>query len=53
MGEKEIADLVKQIPVGRCGRTSEIGEAAPYLASDELAFTIGGELVIDGGMSTL
>jgi NAD(P)-dependent dehydrogenase (short-subunit alcohol dehydrogenase family) len=53
MGEKEILELVKQILAGRRGRPWEIAEAVPYLASDESAFTVGSELIIDGGMSTL
>ena len=53
MGEAEIAGLVAQIPAGRRGEPGEIAKAAVFLASDEAAFTIGSELVIDGGMSTL
>ena len=53
MGEKEVAELVKQIPAGRRGRSSEVAAAVLYLASDESAFTVGSELIIDGGMSTL
>lgn len=53
MGEKEIAGLVAQIPSARRGRPSEIASAVVFLASDEAAFTVGSELIIDGGMSTL
>ena len=53
MGEKEIEGLVAQIPSGRRGRPSEIASAVVFLASDESAFTVGSELIIDGGMSTL
>jgi NAD(P)-dependent dehydrogenase (short-subunit alcohol dehydrogenase family) len=45
------AAFVKQIPAGRFGRPSEIANAVVFLASDEAAFTVGAELVIDGGMS--
>lgn len=45
--------LVGQIPLGRRGTAREIALAALYLASDEFAFTVGSELVIDGGMSNL
>ncbi len=45
--------LLKQIPAGRMGRVEEIAQAIVFLASDEAAFTLGAELVIDGGMSTL
>jgi NAD(P)-dependent dehydrogenase (short-subunit alcohol dehydrogenase family) len=53
MGEKEIEGLVAQIPSARRGRPSEIASAVVFLALDESAFTVGSELIIDGGMSTL
>jgi NAD(P)-dependent dehydrogenase (short-subunit alcohol dehydrogenase family) len=53
MGEAEIKDLVSQIPAGRRGFPKEIADAVVFLASDESAFTVGSELIIDGGMSTL
>jgi NAD(P)-dependent dehydrogenase (short-subunit alcohol dehydrogenase family) len=53
MGEAEIAGLVAQIPAGRRGLPEEIAKAVVFLASDEAAFTVGSELIIDGGMSTL
>jgi NAD(P)-dependent dehydrogenase (short-subunit alcohol dehydrogenase family) len=45
--------LVAQIPLGRRGHPEEIAQAVVFLASDEAAFTVGSELVIDGGMSNL
>lgn len=53
MSEADIAGLVAQIPAGRRGDPSEIAQAVVFLASDESAFTVGSELIIDGGMSTL
>jgi NAD(P)-dependent dehydrogenase (short-subunit alcohol dehydrogenase family) len=53
MGEREIAALVTQIPAGRRGRPDEVAKAVVFLASDEVAFTVGSELIVDGGMSTL
>jgi NAD(P)-dependent dehydrogenase (short-subunit alcohol dehydrogenase family) len=53
MGEAEIKGLVAQIPLGRRGAPKEIADAVVFLASDESAFTVGSELIIDGGMSTL
>jgi NAD(P)-dependent dehydrogenase (short-subunit alcohol dehydrogenase family) len=47
------ATIQGQIPAGRFGNPSEIAKAVVYLASDESAFTVGSELVIDGGMSNL
>jgi NAD(P)-dependent dehydrogenase (short-subunit alcohol dehydrogenase family) len=38
-------------PIGRLGIPEEIAAIALYLASDESAFTTGGEFVIDGGSS--
>jgi NAD(P)-dependent dehydrogenase (short-subunit alcohol dehydrogenase family) len=53
MSDQDIAGLVAQIPAGRRGDVSEIAKAVVFFASDESAFTIGSELIIDGGMSTL
>lgn len=49
--EEEKAAFVKQIPAGRFGQPSEIANAVVFLASDEAPFTVGAELLIDGGMS--
>jgi NAD(P)-dependent dehydrogenase (short-subunit alcohol dehydrogenase family) len=53
MGEAEIKGLVDQIPAGRRGVPKEVADAVVFFASDESSFTIGSELVVDGGMSTL
>lgn len=45
--------LTSQIPAQRFGEPSEIAQAVVFLASDEAPFTVGSELVIDGGMSNL
>jgi NAD(P)-dependent dehydrogenase (short-subunit alcohol dehydrogenase family) len=51
---QEVAgSIMSQIPAGRFGAPSEVAKAAVFLASDESTFTVGAELVIDGGMSTL
>jgi NAD(P)-dependent dehydrogenase (short-subunit alcohol dehydrogenase family) len=51
---KSMASSVKnQVPLGRFGTPTEIAQAVVFLASDESAFTIGSELLIDGGMSNL
>lgn len=42
-----------QVPLGRFGNPSEIAHAVVFLASDDSAFTVGSELLIDGGMSNL
>lgn len=45
--------IVKMVPAGRFGRPDEIAAAAAFLASDESAFMVGAELIIDGGLSIL
>ena len=47
------ASIQEQVPAGRFGNPSEIAHAIVFLASDESAFTVGTELLIDGGMSNL
>jgi len=42
-----------QIPAGRFGEPREIAKAVVFLASDESTFTVGSELIIDGGMSAI
>lgn len=53
MGHAELQGLESQIPARRLGSPAEIAEAVVYFASDASAFTVGSELVIDGGMSNL
>lgn len=53
IGEAELNSLQQQIPARRLGKPSEVAQAAVFFASDESAFTIGSELVMDGGMSNL
>jgi NAD(P)-dependent dehydrogenase (short-subunit alcohol dehydrogenase family) len=51
---KAVASSIQgQVPAGRFGNPSEIAKAVVFLASDESAFTVGSELLIDGGMSNL
>jgi len=45
------ASLETKVPAGRFGTPSEIAKAVVFLASDESAYTVGGELLIDGGLS--
>ncbi|HXM44837.1 MAG TPA: SDR family oxidoreductase [Bryobacteraceae bacterium] len=47
------ASIESQVPAGRFGKPSEIAHAIVFLASDESAFTVGSELMIDGGMGNL
>lgn len=43
------ARLRDAIPLGRVGATAEVAAAVLWLASDEAAFTVGHDLVVDGG----
>ena len=51
--QKVSASIQSQVPAGRFGNPSEIAHAVVFLASDEAAFTVGSELLIDGGMGNL
>lgn len=42
-------DIAASIPLGRFGTPQEIANAVLYLASDESRWTIGTEIVVDGG----
>lgn len=42
--------LERQIPARRFGKPSEIASAVVFLASDEAAFAVGSELIVDGGL---
>lgn len=43
-------DLLKLIPYGRVGQTSDIGRVAVWLASDDSDYLTGTTLYVDGGM---
>jgi NAD(P)-dependent dehydrogenase (short-subunit alcohol dehydrogenase family) len=45
--------IQKLVPLGRFGTPAEIAKAIVFLASDEAPFTVGAEIMIDGGMGTL
>ena len=47
------ASIQGKVPAGRFGTATEIAHAALFFASDESAFTVGSELLIDGGMSAI
>ncbi|NOQ16441.1 MAG: glucose 1-dehydrogenase [Methyloprofundus sp.] len=51
--EKLKAQFTDQIPVGRIGMPSDIGNAVAFLASSESSFIIGEEIVVDGGVVNL
>jgi len=45
--------IQSQIPAGRFGDVSEVARTIVFFASDEAAYIVGSELIIDGGMSNL
>jgi NAD(P)-dependent dehydrogenase (short-subunit alcohol dehydrogenase family) len=47
------ASIQGQVPAKRFGTPAEIAAAVVFFASDEAAFTVGSELLIDGGMSNI
>ncbi|WP_349779613.1 SDR family oxidoreductase [Xanthomonas sp. WHRI 7065] len=42
-------DIAATIPLGRFGTPDEVAKAVLYLASDESRWTVGSELIVDGG----
>jgi len=43
------ARISHQLPLGRVGTLQEITDAVPYLASPQVSFLVGTDLIIDGG----
>ena len=48
--DKTARAILSLVPAGRFGEPAEIAKAVVFLASDEASFTVGSELIIDGGM---
>lgn len=46
-------EIVNLVPLGRMGTPDELAKAALYLASDESTYTVGTELLVDGGTGNL
>lgn len=46
-------NLLKKVPAGRFGSSEEIAKVALFLASDESAYILGENLLVDGGMATV
>lgn len=47
--EQVNAEIISSLPAGRFGTPEEIAKAVVYLASDESKWTIGSEIIVDGG----
>jgi 3-oxoacyl-[acyl-carrier protein] reductase len=45
------SQILKQIPLGRLGRASEVAKTVKFLVSDDAGYITGHTVVIDGGMS--
>jgi NAD(P)-dependent dehydrogenase (short-subunit alcohol dehydrogenase family) len=41
--------MLGHVPMGRTGEVDEVAYAILFLASDESAFIIGEQLIVDGG----
>ena len=51
---KTVAESIKGlVPAGRFGTPTEVAKTVVFLASDEAAYMVGSEIMIDGGMGTL
>lgn len=50
--EEGRASVIAQEPIGRMGRPDEIAGTVLWLCSDLAAFTIGANIVVDGGQTT-
>jgi NAD(P)-dependent dehydrogenase (short-subunit alcohol dehydrogenase family) len=52
-GEAFKANMANFTPIKRLGRAEEIAAGALYLASEESAYMVGAELLLDGGLRSL
>ncbi|GGR30209.1 glucose 1-dehydrogenase [Streptomyces netropsis] len=43
--------MSREVPVGRAGTPEEVAAAVLYLAGEEAGYTVGAELVLDGGVT--
>jgi NAD(P)-dependent dehydrogenase (short-subunit alcohol dehydrogenase family) len=51
---KQVAASIQgQVPAGRFGSPAEVADSVLFFASDESNFSVGSELLLDGGMSSI
>lgn len=46
---QNVMDMIGGIPLGRTGRPEEVAELAAFLCSDQGAFVVGTDYILDGG----
>lgn len=49
--EEYVAEIARQVPVGRLGKPEEIGNVIAFLASAQASYINGVNLLVDGGMA--
>jgi 3-oxoacyl-[acyl-carrier protein] reductase len=49
--DEKLAELTRQIPLGRFAEPAEMCATVAFLASDEAAYVTGTVLPVDGGLS--
>jgi NAD(P)-dependent dehydrogenase (short-subunit alcohol dehydrogenase family) len=53
LGESGMAELAKQVPIGRMGSAEEIASVVGFLVSPENTFLTGQNIVVDGGFTSV
>ena len=51
LGEEMIAQIKKEVPLGRMGQPQDVADAVLFLASDAASFITGHVLTVDGGIT--
>lgn len=50
MTEQQVAEMLKQIPLGRLGKTEDVSGLVSFLARDEAAYITGEVIAVNGGL---